>query len=91
MPGPDETRDGVALTNLGQPLFDGAGATKRDLVDYLDAVHDRLVLRRLEIEPLGRKCRGSGPGDRCVHGGVRRLRRSGEPDQSPAMGASSDA
>lgn len=39
----DETRDGVALTNLDQPLFDGAGATKRDLVDYLDAVSDRIV------------------------------------------------
>ena len=36
-------RDGVALTNLDQPLFDGAGATKRDLVDYLDAVHDRIL------------------------------------------------
>ena len=32
-----ESRDGVPLTNLDQPLFDGAGATKRDLVDYLDA------------------------------------------------------
>ena len=31
-------RDGVALTHLDEPLFDGAGATKRDLVDYLDAV-----------------------------------------------------
>jgi bifunctional non-homologous end joining protein LigD len=39
----DEARDGVALTNLDQPLFDGAGATKRDLVDYLDAVHPRLI------------------------------------------------
>ncbi|MFG2075461.1 DNA polymerase domain-containing protein [Nonomuraea maritima] len=39
----DETRDGVALTNLDQPLFDGAGATKRDLVDYLDAVRDRIL------------------------------------------------
>ena len=38
-----EERDGVSLTNLDQPLFDGAGATKRDLVDYLDAVHERLV------------------------------------------------
>ncbi|MFI9383772.1 DNA polymerase domain-containing protein [Kutzneria sp. NPDC052558] len=36
-------RDGVALTNLDQPLFDGADATKGDLVDYLDAVHTRLV------------------------------------------------
>jgi bifunctional non-homologous end joining protein LigD len=40
---PDEVRDGVDLTNLDAPLFDGAGATKRDLVDYLDAVSDRLV------------------------------------------------
>ena len=36
-------RDGVSLTNLDQPLFDGAGATKRDLVDYLDAVGDRII------------------------------------------------
>jgi bifunctional non-homologous end joining protein LigD len=39
----DEMRDGVSLTNLGQPLFDGANATKRDLVDYLDAVRDRII------------------------------------------------
>ncbi|MFI6713127.1 DNA polymerase domain-containing protein [Nonomuraea sp. NPDC050478] len=39
----DETRDEVRLTNLDQPLFDGADATKRDLVDYLDAVHDRIL------------------------------------------------
>jgi DNA ligase D len=38
-----ERRDGVALTNLDQPLFDGAGATKRDLVDYLDRVADRIL------------------------------------------------
>jgi DNA ligase D len=38
-----EERDGVALTNLDQPLFDDAGATKRDLVDYLDAVRDRII------------------------------------------------
>jgi DNA ligase D len=39
----DETRDGVSLTNLDQPLFDGSNATKRDLVDYLDAVRDRII------------------------------------------------
>ena len=39
----DETRDGVELTNLDQPLFDGAGATKRDHVDYLDGVRDRIL------------------------------------------------
>jgi DNA ligase D len=41
--GDGEARDGIPLTNLDQPLFDGAGATKRDLVDYLDAVADRIV------------------------------------------------
>lgn len=39
----DEVRGGVSLTNLDQPLFDGADATKRDLVDYLDAVADRMI------------------------------------------------
>ena len=48
---PDEEREGVALTNLDQPLFDGADATKRDLVDYLDAVSDR-ILPALEDRPL---------------------------------------
>jgi DNA ligase D-like protein (predicted polymerase) len=43
--------DEVTLTNLDQPLFDGAGATKRDLVDYLDAVHERL-LPELTDRPL---------------------------------------
>lgn len=42
-PGEDSTRAGVALTNLDDPLFDGSGATKRDLVDYLDAVADAMV------------------------------------------------
>jgi bifunctional non-homologous end joining protein LigD len=35
--------DGVEFTNLDQPLFDGADATKRDLVDYLDAVSERML------------------------------------------------
>ena len=48
-----ETRDGVELTSLDGPLFDGAvlagpggeprPATKRDLVDYLDAVAPALL------------------------------------------------
>lgn len=46
-----ESRDGVPLTNLDQPLFKDAGATKRDLVDYLDAVRDR-ILPELEDRPL---------------------------------------
>jgi bifunctional non-homologous end joining protein LigD len=40
---PGEERDGVPLTNLDQQLFDGAGATKRDLVDYLDAVAGQII------------------------------------------------
>jgi bifunctional non-homologous end joining protein LigD len=41
--GESETAGGVPLTNLDQPLFDGAEATKRDLVDYLDAVADQII------------------------------------------------
>jgi DNA primase len=50
-----EERAGVPLTNPDQPLFDGAGATKRDLVDYLDGVRDRLipVLEEALREPRG--------------------------------------
>ncbi len=40
---PDEERSGVRLTNLDQPLFADAAATKRDLVDYLDAMADRFL------------------------------------------------
>jgi len=46
-----ESREGVPLTNLDDPLFDDAGATKRDLVDYLDAVSDRII-PVLEQRPL---------------------------------------
>jgi bifunctional non-homologous end joining protein LigD len=47
----EESRAGVPLTNLDQSLFDGADATKRDLVDYLDGVRD-LILPELEDRPL---------------------------------------
>ena len=58
----DEVRDGVSLTNLDQPLFPDAGATKRDLVDYLDAVADRM-LPGLRDRPLSvvRVLRGQAP------------------------------
>jgi bifunctional non-homologous end joining protein LigD len=46
-----ESRAGVELTNLDQPLFDGANATKRHLIDYLDAVRDR-ILPELRDRPL---------------------------------------
>lgn len=40
---PDEVRAGVELSSLDSTLFDGAEATKRDLIDYLDAVADRIL------------------------------------------------
>jgi bifunctional non-homologous end joining protein LigD len=46
-----EERDGVPLTNLDQELFEGAGATKRDLINYLDAVSGR-ILPVLRDRPL---------------------------------------
>lgn len=58
----DEHRSGVDLTNLDQPLTPEAGATKRDLVDYLDAVADR-ILPCLAGRPLTvlRVLRGRAP------------------------------
>jgi bifunctional non-homologous end joining protein LigD len=58
----NEVRAGVSLTNLDQPLFEGADATKRDLVDYLDAVADRIV-PELADRPLSviRVVRGQAP------------------------------
>jgi DNA ligase D len=41
----------IALTHLDEPLFDGADATKGDLVAYLDAVADR-ILPGLRGRPL---------------------------------------
>ncbi|HET7015420.1 MAG TPA: ATP-dependent DNA ligase [Streptosporangiaceae bacterium] len=38
-----EERDGVSLSSLDSPLFDGGESTKRDLVDYLDAMAGRMV------------------------------------------------
>ncbi|MGH3904374.1 MAG: DNA polymerase domain-containing protein [Pseudonocardiaceae bacterium] len=57
-----EVRDTVSLTNLDQPLFEGADATKRDLVDYLDAVRNR-ILPGLRDRPLSviRVLRGQKP------------------------------
>src|SRR5215467_13294225 len=43
--------EGFTLTHLDEPLFDGAGATKRDLVDYLDAV-SALIVPELRGRPL---------------------------------------
>jgi bifunctional non-homologous end joining protein LigD len=52
----------VALTNLDQPLFDDARATKRDLVEYFEAVSEQL-LGELRDRPLSvvRALRGQKP------------------------------
>ncbi|MBV8446012.1 MAG: ATP-dependent DNA ligase [Candidatus Dormibacteraeota bacterium] len=54
--------DGVSFTHLDEPLFDGAGASKRDLVMYLDAVAVPLV-EELHDRPLSviRVHRGEAP------------------------------
>ena len=58
----EEQRAGVGLTNLDQPLTPDADATKRDLIDYLDAVHER-ILPALAGRPLTvlRVLRGRAP------------------------------
>jgi bifunctional non-homologous end joining protein LigD len=60
--GEAEERAGVALTNLDQELFAGAGVSKRELVDYLDTMAPRL-LPALEGRPLSvvRALRGQKP------------------------------
>jgi len=62
MSGSEEVREGVSLTNLDQPIFEGAEATKRDLIDYLDAVRDRIipVLRDRPLSVI-RVIRGQAP------------------------------
>ena len=67
-------RDGVTLTNLDQPLFDGAQATKRDLVDYLDAVRDRII-PALEDRPLSVV---------RVHGGQEAFMQKNVPKYAPS-------
>jgi bifunctional non-homologous end joining protein LigD len=58
----DEEREGVRLTNLDEELAPDAGCRKRDLIDYLDAVSDRLVTH-LTDRPLSviRVLRGQPP------------------------------
>ncbi|WP_031468240.1 DNA polymerase domain-containing protein [Sciscionella sediminilitoris] len=57
-----EQREGVRLTNLDEPLFAEANATKRDLVDYLDAMSG-LFVPELAGRPLSviRVLRGQEP------------------------------
>ena len=58
----DDVPDEVQLTNLDQPLFEGARATKRDLVGYLDTVSEQII-RELRDRPLSviRVLRGQAP------------------------------
>ncbi len=60
--GGDDVREGVPLTNLDAELFEGAAATKRDLVDYLEAVADQIITE-LADRPLSvmRVLRGRAP------------------------------
>ncbi|MEC3916281.1 DNA polymerase domain-containing protein [Nocardia sp. CDC160] len=39
----DDARAGLKFSSLDSPLFDGADATKGDLIDYLEAVGERMV------------------------------------------------
>jgi bifunctional non-homologous end joining protein LigD len=52
----------VSFTNLDEPLFAGADATKRDLVDYLGAMAERMIAD-LRDRPLSviRVLRGQAP------------------------------
>jgi DNA ligase D-like protein (predicted polymerase) len=65
---------GVPLTNLDDPLFDGAGATKRDLIDYLDAIVGR-ILPELEDRALSVI---------RVHGGQEAFMQKNLPSYTPA-------
>jgi DNA ligase D len=58
----DQEADGVAFSNLDEPLFAEAGATKRDLVDYLASVAGRMIAD-LRDRPLSviRVQRGQAP------------------------------
>ena len=47
----EESREGVPLTHLDEPLFDDSDATKRDLVDYVEQMADRMVTH-LRNRPL---------------------------------------
>jgi bifunctional non-homologous end joining protein LigD len=48
---PKEERAGVPLSSLEDELFPGAAVTKRELIDYLDGVRDR-ILPVLKDRPL---------------------------------------
>ncbi len=58
----DEVRHGVKVSSLDQEVFPGAAATKRDLLDYLEAVSDRMLPElRERLLSVVRVLRGQGP------------------------------
>ena len=58
--------DVVTFSNLDEPLFADSGATKRDLVTYLEAVHAELIAD-LRNRPLSviRAVRGQHSSPSC--------------------------
>jgi DNA ligase D-like protein (predicted polymerase) len=58
----EEVRHGVKLSSLDQEVFPGAGATKRDLLDYLEAVSGRMLPELHDrLLSVMRVLRGQGP------------------------------
>ncbi len=76
-----ESRDGVVLSNVDEPLFDGAETTKRDLVDHLHVLHPQ-VLGALRDRPLSVL--------RAVRGQKRSMQKS-VPRYTPAWVATTSA
>ncbi|WP_206785119.1 DNA polymerase domain-containing protein [Amycolatopsis sp. MtRt-6] len=58
----DEVRHGVKLSSLDQEVFPDAGVTKRELLDYLEAVSGRMLPElRDRLLSVVRVLRGQGP------------------------------
>lgn len=70
--GPHQTRAGVELSSLDQPLFDGAGVTKGELVDHLDGFAARMLAalghRRSPRTSSPRAARSPSPDGRDARG-----------------------
>jgi DNA primase len=58
----DEERHGVKLSSLDQEVFPDAGVTKRELLDYLEAVSGRMLPELHDrLLSVVRVLRGQGP------------------------------
>ena len=80
MSGGGKLPDEVSFTHLDEELFDGAGATKRDLIDYLDAVHARM-LPCLTDRPLSVIRDPTWPGRRSCRRTFPNTHRTGCPER----------